>query len=160
MIPLFKPRFNKKKILLELGKIFDSGWIGLGPQTAAFEKEFAESIGVPYAVGVNSESKARLLGRDGIPFGKYHSLKKLAVQLDKAGSFRRCTWRQGTKGPLTARFARRRIETLAGETLTLLIEWRDQEPEPANYFFISIPDPISTNKLVRVVMPRFLRAAR
>ena len=121
-------------------------------------KEFRRELhqlGFDYAVGVNSESKARLLGRDGIPFGKYHSLKKLAVQLDKAGSFRRCTWRQGTKGPLTARFARRRIETLAGEKLTLLIEWRDQEPEPANYFFISIPDPISTNKLVRVVMQRW-----
>jgi SRSO17 transposase len=114
-----------------------------------------QQLGLDYAVGVNSESKARLLGKDGLPFGKHHSLKTLSLHLDKAGSFRRCTWRQGTKGPLTARFARRRIETLAGEKLTLLVEWRDQEPEPANYFFISIPDPISTNKLVRVVMQRW-----
>jgi SRSO17 transposase len=121
-------------------------------------KEFRSGLrqlALDFAVGVNSESKARLLGKDALPFGKYHSLKKLAVDLDKAHRFRRCTWRQGTKGPLTARFARRRIETLAGEILTLLIEWRDDEPEPANYFFISIPDPISTNKLIRIVMQRW-----
>jgi SRSO17 transposase len=30
--------------------------------------------------------------------------------------------------------------------------WRDHEPELANYFLILMPDPISTNNLVRVVM--------
>ena len=34
--------------------MLQSGWTGLGPETEAFEKEFAEYIGVRYAVAVNS----------------------------------------------------------------------------------------------------------
>ena len=54
MIPVFRPLMNKKEILRELSKIFDSGWIGLGPKTAKFEQKFAKYIGVKYAVGLNS----------------------------------------------------------------------------------------------------------
>ena len=49
---------NKDEILPELEKIFDSGWIGLGPKTVEFEKKFAEFIGTKYALGVNSATAA------------------------------------------------------------------------------------------------------
>ncbi len=58
MIPVFRPLMNKEEILRELGKIFDSGWIGLGPKTTEFEEKFADYIGVKYAVGVNSATAA------------------------------------------------------------------------------------------------------
>lgn len=58
MIPVFRPKINKEEILPELAKIFDSGWIGLGPKTQEFEERFAEYIGVKYAVGVNSATAA------------------------------------------------------------------------------------------------------
>jgi len=58
MIPVFRPKMNKEVILSELKKIFDSGWIGLGPKTAEFEERFADYIGVKYAVGVNSATAA------------------------------------------------------------------------------------------------------
>ena len=58
MIPVFRPKMNKEEILPELEKIFDSGWIGLGPKTAEFEEKFADYIGVKYAVGVNSATVA------------------------------------------------------------------------------------------------------
>ena len=112
-------------------------------------------LALDYAVGVNSTSKVRVLGKDEIHHGKRQSLKSLAMKLDKEGAFRRCTWRQGTKGPLTARFARRRVQVSADETATLLIEWRDREPEPANYFFISIAQSKSMKQLVRLVMQRW-----
>ncbi len=35
---------NKEEILRELSKIFDSGWIGLGPKTGEFEKVVSEII--------------------------------------------------------------------------------------------------------------------
>jgi perosamine synthetase len=38
----------------EVGEVIKSGWIGLGPKTAEFEKKFADFIGTKYAVGVNS----------------------------------------------------------------------------------------------------------
>ncbi|MCK4818762.1 DegT/DnrJ/EryC1/StrS family aminotransferase [bacterium] len=55
---MFRPKINKEEILPELEKIFDSGWIGLGPKTQEFEERFAEYIGVKYAVGVNSATAA------------------------------------------------------------------------------------------------------
>lgn len=58
MIPVFRPKMNKKEILPELEKIFDSGWIGLGPKTKEFEERFANYIGVKYAIGVNSATAA------------------------------------------------------------------------------------------------------
>jgi SRSO17 transposase len=111
-------------------------------------------LGLDYAVGVNSTSKARLFGKNG-KAGKSQSLKTIASNLNAQGAFRRCTWRQGSKGPLTARFVRRQVQLSEGEIVTLLIEWRDREPEAANYFFISISDAKSTKQLVRLVMQRW-----
>jgi len=58
MIPVFRPLINKKEVLPELEKIFDSGWIGLGPKTSEFEEKFSAYIGVKYAVAVNSATSA------------------------------------------------------------------------------------------------------
>ena len=52
-VPLFKPSLGAEE-LAALAELFKSGWIGLGPRTAQFEEHFAEYIGAPYAVGVNS----------------------------------------------------------------------------------------------------------
>ena len=54
MIPVFRPKMEKDAILAELGRIFDSGWIGLGPVVNAFEERFAAYVGTKYAVAVNS----------------------------------------------------------------------------------------------------------
>lgn len=58
MIPIFKAKMNKEEILQNLGEIFDSGYIGLGPKTKKFEEEFAKYIGVKYAVALNSATAA------------------------------------------------------------------------------------------------------
>jgi len=57
MIQLFKPDIQDAEIA-EVAAVLRSGWIGLGPKTAEFEREFAAFIGVPYAVGVNSATAA------------------------------------------------------------------------------------------------------
>ena len=57
MISLFKP-FMGDEELESLRDIFHSGWIGLGPKTEQFEKEFAEYIGTKYMVGMNSATAA------------------------------------------------------------------------------------------------------
>jgi len=41
-----------------LRSIFESGWIGLGPKTEQFEKQFSEYIGCRYTVGLNSATAA------------------------------------------------------------------------------------------------------
>lgn len=109
-----------------------------------------------YAVAVNPTTKVRRVGRDGVCRGKPHRLKTLAFQLLKEGTFRRCTWRQGTRRDLSALFARVRVQVGDDERVTLLIEWRDHEPEPANYFFIWMAKiPPATKQLVRLVMQRW-----
>jgi hypothetical protein len=57
---------------------------------------------------------------------------------------------------MTAQFARVRVQVGEDEQATLLIEWRDNEQEPANYFFISMAKlPPSNKQLVSLVMQRW-----
>ena len=57
MIPVFKPSYDHQE-LEALREPFSSGWIGLGPKTKEFEKEFAQFVGTKYAVGVSSGTAA------------------------------------------------------------------------------------------------------
>ena len=52
-IPIFRPSCSPTEIE-GVTRVLESGWWGLGPKTAEFEKRFAELIGVKYAVGVTS----------------------------------------------------------------------------------------------------------
>jgi SRSO17 transposase len=122
-------------------------------------KEFRaelRQLALDYAVAVNSTTNVRLLDRKGICRGRPRQLKTLALQLMKDGAFRRCTWRQGSRRAMTAQFARVRVQVGEEEQATLLIEWRDHESEPANYFFISMAKlPASNKQLVSLVMQRW-----
>lgn len=57
MIPVFRPSYGKEE-LEALKEPFETGWIGLGPKVAEFERKFADYIGVDYAVAVNSCTSA------------------------------------------------------------------------------------------------------
>ena len=91
------------------------------------------------------------------------SIIDLAHRIESRGGFRRCTWREGTKQDLSARFALRRVVPAYDggpgiekrEAVWLLIEWRDNEDEPANCFLCSLPERLTKKKLVRMVMQRW-----
>jgi perosamine synthetase len=53
MIPIFKPSYDSREAEA-VRRVLSSGWVGLGPKTAEFEKRFARYIGTRYAVAVNS----------------------------------------------------------------------------------------------------------
>ena len=57
LIPVFRPWYDDAE-LKNVAQVLESGWIGMGPKTAEFERRFAEYIGVPHAVGVNSATAA------------------------------------------------------------------------------------------------------
>lgn len=129
-------------------------------------RDGVRALGLHYAVSVDASSVVKVYDRTGRRRDEKLSAKKLALRIEANGGFRRTTWRQGTKGPLTARFALRRVvwagkagrneRRLDGrEPVWLLIEWRDGEPAPANYFFCSLPGPITRKQLVRIVMQRW-----
>ncbi|WNG22297.1 IS701 family transposase [Cystobacter fuscus] len=118
------------------------------------------SLGLHYAVGVDPQTTVSLLDNQGHPHDEAVSVKDMALSIHERGGFRRCTWRSGTREELRAHFALRRV-VAAGEPkgqqepLWLLIEWRENEPEPANYFLISVPDRTATKQLIRLVMQRW-----
>ena len=58
----------ERQLLLDA---FDSNWIApLGPHVDAFEQEFAESVGVPYAVALSSGTAALHLGLHVLGIGR------------------------------------------------------------------------------------------
>jgi SRSO17 transposase len=123
-------------------------------------RQGVRSLGLHYAVAVYPHTTVHLLTEETGPRGEALSVSKLATDIHERGSFRRCTWRKGTREDLSARFALRRV-VAAGipqreqEPLWLLIEWRDDEPEPANYFLISLPERRTKKQLIRLVMQRW-----
>lgn len=56
-VRLFHP-YVTDHAALRVAEVLGSGWIGLGSQVAAFEKNFAEYIGVKYAVATTSATTA------------------------------------------------------------------------------------------------------
>ena len=60
-IPLFRPVICEEAIE-GVVDVLSSGWLGLGPKTLAFEKAFAEYVGGPFCVRVNSCTAALHLG--------------------------------------------------------------------------------------------------
>jgi perosamine synthetase len=56
-IPVFRPSYGKEEFEA-VRAVMASGWVGLGPKTAEFEKKFAEYLGVKHAVALNSGTAA------------------------------------------------------------------------------------------------------
>jgi perosamine synthetase len=54
VIQVFQPQLDTERILGELRAVLDSGWIGLGPKTAEFERRLAERVGSAHFVATNS----------------------------------------------------------------------------------------------------------
>jgi perosamine synthetase len=59
-LPFGKPDFSDREIDA-VTRVLRSGWVGMGPETIAFEGELAESLGVPHVVTVNSCTSALLI---------------------------------------------------------------------------------------------------
>jgi SRSO17 transposase len=100
------------------------------------------------------------------PAAVTHGLPTCSVKqwaLDHADDFRRVTWRQGSKGPMTSRFAAWRVRpghrVRAGrsplEPLWLVVEWTAEEEQPRKYYFCNLPQKTSLKKLVRTVRSRW-----
>ena len=92
------------------------------------------------------------------------TLCQIAKDLPSA-SWRKVTWREGTKGPLSSRFARVVVwmatGLIEGKTMKvpleeLLIEWPEEANEPRKYWASSLPpDRTSFRALVRKAKGRF-----
>lgn len=70
-VPFFKASIGKEEENAVI-EVLRSGWLTTGKQAAAFEKEFAEKINVPYALAVNSNTSGMILAMEacGVKPGK------------------------------------------------------------------------------------------
>lgn len=68
MIPVFRPSIGEEEIAA-VAEVLRSGWLGLGPKTAAFEEAFAARMGARFAVGTNSGTAALHLALAGLGIG-------------------------------------------------------------------------------------------
>ena len=90
------------------------------------------------------------------------SLKALALSLP-AQDWRTVTWRVGTNGDLSARFAAVRVRPAHRDTQRsepwpeewLLIEWPEGDAEPAKYWFSNLARRTTLRRLVRVAKARW-----
>lgn len=127
-------------------------------------REGVRDLRLHYAVGVDPKTTVWLLDSTNQRSAEAASVRDIATALDELGEFRRCTWRKGTNADLSARFAARRVVPAYADgsrpaderdELWLLIEWRDGEDEPANYFLSSLPKRWTKKQLIRIVMQRW-----
>jgi SRSO17 transposase len=90
------------------------------------------------------------------------TLKALASSLP-AQDWRTVTWRAGTRGELSSRFAAVRVRPAHRDTKRtepwpeewLLIEWPEGDAEPAKYWFSNLPKRSSLKRLVKLAKARW-----
>jgi SRSO17 transposase len=152
-----KPELALEMIKRAIGEDIPKGVVlgdsGYG-SSSDFRREL-RALQLRYVVGVQPTTIVQPVDVNSKPEGKPASVRDLATTLDTRGAFRRCTWRVGTRNDLSARFAMLRVQPSDDEEVWLLIEWRDDEAEPANYFFASFPRKMPKKKLIRIAMQRW-----
>jgi len=129
--------------------------------SSAFRKGI-RNLSLDYAVGVSSTTKVWLTDsldrRRGAPL----AVAELADR--RMHSFRRITWREGTKERLSARFVLERvvpyhddgIAPSVREDVWLLMEWEDDKPKPNKFHFINLPPgKRSARNIVRIIKQRW-----
>jgi len=90
------------------------------------------------------------------------SVLELGQQLP-AGAWQAITWREGTKGPMTSRFAAVRVRPSrrlthhrpAEDVLWLLMEWLDGEAAPSRFWLSNVAADTDLPELVRLVKIRW-----
>lgn len=65
VVPFFRPEISEEEIASVVDTL-RSGWLTSGPKTRQFERDFAEKVGAPHAIAVNSCTSALHLSLDAL----------------------------------------------------------------------------------------------
>lgn len=124
-------------------------------RVALFERglSYALAVGKKLSVWLEAVDLSRPIHIKQIP--KPKRLLEVAKGLPN-NRWKSVTWREGSKGPLTSRFARVRVQPAhsgriwsASEPMQwLLIEWPEGAPEPTNYYLLNLPEKAKLKELV------------
>ena len=141
------------------------GEIVLADSAYGDSSEFRDTVrmlGFDYAVGVKRGTKVVRARRDGRTWGRAMSIEDLAKAL-KPKEYRRLTWRDGTRGKLSSRFAFVRVKTTHDDGVPLaqreiqwlVIEWPHSELAPGKFVLSTLPRRMAKKKLVRILKERW-----
>jgi SRSO17 transposase len=122
-------------------------------------RETVHLLGFDYGMAIYSSDTMRILDCRDHRRGEPRTAKEIALDLGQK-RFRRCTWREGTNGKLSSRFALCRVKVAVEEGLTaraewLLIEWPYGEKEPTHFFLTTLPKSMSKKQIVRLIKERY-----
>jgi SRSO17 transposase len=118
--------------------------------------------GLDYAVGLHRTTTVWRLDSLGRRTGDPVAVGDLADAIGRRG-FRRVTWREGTKGKMSSRFASERVvlaqddlvEPSQREAVWLLMEWPNGEKAATDFTAATLPPSMSRRQLVRRVKQRW-----
>jgi len=131
--------------------------------SSRFRRELRKR-GIPYGVAVNSTTKVWQLDKlDRRRGGRTLTVAEYAHKIVERGGFRKTTWREGTNGKMSARFAARRVLPIADqgipraerEVVWLLMEWENGEKAPNKFHFVTASEHVTKKWLVRQVKQRW-----
>lgn len=113
------------------------------------------TFAVPAKTSPKGPPRRNAQATSGIPV----SIGELAKEL----TYRTVTWREGTRGKQSSRFAAARVRTAHRHTIGaapgpeewLLCEWPSTEKTPTKYYLLSLPASTSVRALVRVAKLRW-----
>jgi SRSO17 transposase len=179
----YRPKWQIALALLGRAKANGVRGVVLADSAYGDNTEFRQALddgGWPYCVGVSSTLKVVAADHDFGPVPPYRGKGRPPSRPEKvragaespsvkgwaqarAGDFRRVTWREGTKGKLSSRFAAWRVRPAhrlsAGQeplaACWLVVEWPEGEAEPTKYFFSNLPPATSLRRLVRMAKGRW-----
>jgi SRSO17 transposase len=179
----YEPKWQLALKMIQRAKSNGLGGVVLADSLFGTVTEFRQQLdadGWTYCVGIDSTLKVIAADADLGPVPKYlgrgqpptrplkvragatsSNVKEWAVQ--HAKDFRRVTWREGSKGQMTGRFAAWRVRPAhklsAGkeplEACWLLIEWPSDADHPAKFFFSNLSANASLKRLVATAKSRW-----
>ncbi len=138
---------------LPLGTVLADSGFGDLPSFRAGVRQ----LGLPYALGVHSDTKVYGVNDRGLVFPLTITVKQWALGL-KPSQYRRITWRTGTKQKLWSRFAFRRViaaQDPTAEPVWLVIEWLPHEAQPTKFYLCTGPRKIVKKRMVRLLKERY-----
>jgi SRSO17 transposase len=179
----YRPKWQIALALLGQAKANGISGVVLADSAYGDATEFRQALdeeGWRYCVGISSTLKVVAADHDGGRVPPYRGQGRPPSRPEKvragaaappvkgwaqarAKAFRRVTWREGTKGKLSSRFAAWRVRpahrlSAGKEPLAacwLVVEWPEGEAEPTKYFFSNLPADTSLRRLVRTAKGRW-----
>ena len=118
--------------------------------------------GLDYAVGLHRTTTVWRLDSLRRRIGTPVAVGDLAIAIGRQG-FRRVTWREGTKGKMSSRFAVERVvlaqddlvDPSKREVVWLVMEWPDGEEGPTDFTAATLPATMTRRQLVRRIKQRW-----